>query len=25
MRPGLARIIEKERISTYFESPETDI
>jgi len=25
MRPGLAKIIEKVRISTYFESPETDL
>jgi len=25
MRPGLAKIIEKVRISTYFESPEIDL
>jgi len=25
MRPGLAKIIEKVRISTYFESAETDL
>jgi hypothetical protein len=25
MRPGLAKIIEKVRISTYYESPETDL
>jgi hypothetical protein len=25
MRPGLAKIIEKECISRYFESPETDL
>jgi len=25
MRPGLAKIIEKVRISRYFESPETDL
>jgi len=25
MRPGLAKIIEKVPISTYFESPETDL